>query len=47
MAAEAAYHELHPDVPEREMFDTVARIIESVAREHTEWFWRGVGVPRR
>ena len=47
IAAEAAYRELHPDVPERQASETVANMIASVAREHTEWFWRGVGEGRR
>jgi len=42
IAIEAAHRELHPDVPEREASDTVARIIASVASEHGNWFWRGV-----
>jgi len=27
------------------MFQIVARMIASVAREHGPWFWRGVGRP--
>jgi len=47
IAAEAVYRELHPDVPECQASETVARMIASVASEHGDWFWRGVGEPRR
>jgi hypothetical protein len=47
MAAEAAYRELHPDVPERWVSETVGRMIASVAREHPAWFWRGIGEGKR
>ena len=45
-AAEAAYHERHPAVPEREAQHAVALMISAVARDHPAWLWKGVGAVR-
>ena len=42
-AAEAAYRERHPSVPESEAQQAVTLMIAAVAREHPTWLWSGVG----
>jgi hypothetical protein len=42
-AAEAAYRERHPTLPEHEAQHTVALTISAVARDHPQWLWKGVG----
>jgi hypothetical protein len=42
-AAEAAFAEVLPEMPEGEVSKEVARAIAYAAREHVAWFWRGVG----
>ena len=41
-AALAAYRRHFPDTTYREAHEVVAVIIAQAAREHQEWFWKGV-----
>jgi hypothetical protein len=43
IAAEAAYRERHPNLPEHEAQHTVGLMISAVARDHPAWLWKGVG----
>jgi|GEM_PF-5583618 hypothetical protein len=45
-AAEAAYLERYPATAPAEAQRTVALMIAAVARDHPQWFWRGVGAVR-
>jgi hypothetical protein len=38
-----ALRKVLPDMPEREAVQEVIQAIAYAAREHTAWFWRGVG----
>jgi hypothetical protein len=42
-AALGALRQMLPEMPEREAVQEVIQAIAYAAREHTSWFWRGVG----
>ena len=44
-AAEAAFRARHPELERRAASEATAQIIAWAAREHSAWFWRGVGLP--
>ena len=46
-AAIAAFRARHPELERMPASDAAAHIIAWAAREHTAWFWRGVGLPER
>jgi hypothetical protein len=46
-AAIAAYRARHPEADRLPASAAVAHIVAWAAREHTAWFWRGVGLPGR
>ena len=46
-AATAVFRARHPEFERRAASDAAARIIAWAAREHSAWFWRGVGLPPR
>ncbi len=45
-AAQDVFDAMHPDLDTIEASRTVAQIIAAVARDHTAWFWKGVGEGR-
>jgi len=44
-AAIAAFRARHPEADRLPASGAVAHIIAWAAREHSAWFWRGVGLP--
>ena len=44
-AAIAAFRARHPELNRMPASEATAHIIAWVAREHSAWFWRGVGLP--
>jgi hypothetical protein len=46
-AAIAAYRARHPEVERLPASAAVAHIVAWTAREHSAWFWQGVGLPER
>jgi hypothetical protein len=42
-AAVAALRQVLPELPEREAVQEVILAVAYAARQHTGWFWRGVG----
>jgi hypothetical protein len=46
-SAIAAFRVKHPELERLPASAAVAHIIAWAAREHSAWFWRGVGLPAR
>jgi hypothetical protein len=44
-AAKAAYRARHPEIERLPASAAVAHIVAWATREHSAWFWRGVGLP--